>query len=134
MIFQKLHLYKDLLRSIFVTLLKKLSSEIVLFYFFRRQFLQFCFKHASEWIIVKIRCSKYQKLFKTLIRSRFQDMYWCAHKTVTLTSIQHTVLGWLHVYSGRMEGRSSKCVLCSSIWRISTVKMKKSAKVFVFEN
>ena len=34
---------------------------------------------------------KYQKLFKTLIRSRFQGMYWCAHKTTTLTSIQHTV-------------------------------------------
>ena len=34
---------------------------------------------------------KYQKLFKTLNRSRFQGMYWCAHKTATLTSIQHTV-------------------------------------------
>ena len=28
---------------------------------------------------------------KTLIKSRFQGMYWCAHKTTTLTSIQHTV-------------------------------------------
>ena len=34
---------------------------------------------------------KYQKLFKTLIRSRFHGMYWCAHKTATLNSIQHTV-------------------------------------------
>ena len=34
---------------------------------------------------------KYQKLFKTLIRSKFQGMCWCAHKTATLTSIQHTV-------------------------------------------
>ena len=34
---------------------------------------------------------KYQKLSKTLIRSRFYGMYWCAHKTATLTSIQHTV-------------------------------------------
>ena len=34
---------------------------------------------------------KYQKLFKTLNRSRLQGMYWCAHKTATLTSIQHTV-------------------------------------------
>ena len=34
---------------------------------------------------------KNQKLFKTLIRSRFQGMYWYAHKTATLTSIQHTV-------------------------------------------
>ena len=25
--------------------------------------------------------------------SRFQGMYWCAHKTATLTSIQHTVKG-----------------------------------------
>ena len=34
---------------------------------------------------------KCQKLLKTLIRSRFQDKYWRAHKTATLTSIQHTV-------------------------------------------
>ena len=34
---------------------------------------------------------KYQKLCKTLIRSRFHGMYWCAHKTATLTSIQNTV-------------------------------------------
>ena len=27
-----------------------------------------------------------------MIRSRFQGMYWCAHKTATLTSIQHIVL------------------------------------------
>ena len=36
-------------------------------------------------------CLKYQKLFKTLIKSRFQGMYRCAHKTATLTSIQHTM-------------------------------------------
>ena len=34
---------------------------------------------------------KYQKLSKTLITSRFHGIYWCAHKTATLTSIQHTV-------------------------------------------
>ena len=33
------------------------------------------------------------ELSKTLIKSRFQVMYWCAHKTATLTSIQHTVPG-----------------------------------------
>ena len=83
--------YQDLLRSIFVTLLKKLSSEIVLFYFFERQFLQLCFKYVSQLIIVKVRCSKYQKLFKNLIGSIFQDLYCRAHKTATLTPIQHTV-------------------------------------------
>ena len=31
------------------------------------------------------------KSVKTLIRSRFQGMYWCAHKITTITSIQHTV-------------------------------------------
>ena len=41
--------------------------------------------------MVKIQCSKYQKLFKTLIRNIFQDMYCRAHKTDTLTSIQNTV-------------------------------------------
>ena len=30
-------------------------------------------------------------VFETLIKSKFQGMYWCAHKTTTLTSIQHTV-------------------------------------------
>ena len=34
---------------------------------------------------------KYQKLCKTLIRSRCHGIYWCAHKPATLTSIQHTV-------------------------------------------
>ena len=91
MIFQTPDFYWDLLRSIFVTLLKKLSSEIVLFYFFQRQFLQLCFKYASEQIIGKISCSKYQTLFKTLIRNIFKGIYCCAHKTATLTSIQHTV-------------------------------------------
>ena len=35
------------------------------------------------------------KLFKTLIINRFQGIYFCAHKTATLTSIQHTVPGGL---------------------------------------
>ena len=34
---------------------------------------------------------KYKKICKTLIRSRFYGKYWCAHKTATFTSIQHTV-------------------------------------------
>jgi hypothetical protein len=63
------------------------------FLLFQRQFLQLCFKYASEQIIVKIQCSKYQKLFKTLIRNIFQDMYCHAHKTATLAPIQHTVQG-----------------------------------------
>ena len=51
---------------------------------------------------------KYQKWFKTLNRSRFQAMHcWCAHKTATLTSIQHTVPGRNWVYmkccSGKMD-------------------------------
>ena len=90
--FQTPDSYWDLLRSIFVTLLKKLSSAIVLFCFFQRQFLQLCFKYASEQIIVKIRGSKYQKLIKTLSRKIFQDMYCLAHKNATLKSpIQRTV-------------------------------------------
>ena len=68
-----------------------LSSAIVRFCFFQRQLLQLCFKYASEQIIVKIGCSKYQTLFKTLIRNIFQGMYCRAHKTATLTPIQHTV-------------------------------------------
>ena len=28
-----------------------------------------------------------------MIRSRFQGMYWCAHKTATITSFQRTVEG-----------------------------------------
>ena len=39
----------------------------------------------------KMECSKCQKLFKTLIENILQDMYCCAHKTATLTSIKHTV-------------------------------------------
>ena len=31
------------------------------------------------------------KIIQTLIRIRLQGMYWCAHKTATLTSFQHTV-------------------------------------------
>ena len=57
----------------------------------RRQFLQLCFKYASEQIIVKIGCSKYQTLFKLLIRNIFQGMYCRAHKTATLTPIQYIV-------------------------------------------
>ena len=42
--------------------------------------------------MVKIAHSKYQIFFKTLIR-KFQDMYCHAHKTATLTPIQHAVVG-----------------------------------------
>ena len=31
------------------------------------------------------------KIIQTMIRSRIQGMYWCAHKTATLTSFQRTV-------------------------------------------
>ena len=48
-------------------------------------------KSWSRLDLVKIQCSKYQKLFKTLIRNIFQDMYCRAHKTAILTPIQHTV-------------------------------------------
>ena len=71
----------DLVKSIFETLLEKLSSEIIFFYFCQRQFLQsqswdlvfeifkiiqsfyykVCFKNASEQILVKIWCLKYKK-------------------------------------------------------------------------
>ena len=34
---------------------------------------------------------EYQKLFKTMIRSTFQGMYWRAHETATLTSFERTV-------------------------------------------
>ena len=91
LIFSTPNLDYDLLGSVIVTLLKKFSSEVVLIYSFQRQFLQLCFKYASKQIIVKIGCSKYQKLFKTLIINIFQNMYCCAHKTATLKPIQHTV-------------------------------------------
>ena len=39
------------------------------------QIIQERFKYAFEQIIVKIGYSKYQKLFQTLIRNIFQDMY-----------------------------------------------------------
>ena len=74
--------------------LKKLCSEIINFHSFQRQFLQLCFKYASEQILVKIQCLKYQKLFKILFKSIFQGMYYRADKTDTLTSIQHTVCVW----------------------------------------
>ena len=35
-----------------------------------------------------------------MIRSRFQGMYWQAHKTATLTSFQHTVQGGGSRYVG----------------------------------
>ena len=60
--------------------MKKLSSEIVIFYFFKNKISSIHFKYASE-----------QRLLKTLIVSRFQGMYWCAHETTTLTAIKHTV-------------------------------------------
>ena len=41
--------------------------------------------------MVKIQCSKCQKIIKTLIRNIFQNMYCRAHKTASLTPIQHTV-------------------------------------------
>ena len=37
--------------------------------------------------LVKVNYTSY------MIRSRIQGMYWCAHKTATLTSYQHTVYG-----------------------------------------
>ena len=52
-----------------------------------KTFLQLFYRYASEQILVKIWCLKYQKLFKTLIISRFQGMYCLSHKTATLTSI-----------------------------------------------
>merc|ERR1712051_827323 len=52
----------------------------------------FIWPYLFNWHLrVGIWCLKYQKLSKTLIRSRFHGMHWCAHKTATLTSIQHTV-------------------------------------------
>ena len=71
--------------------IEELFLKSVKKYNLRRQFLQQCFKFASEQILVGIWCLKYQKLFKTIIRSRFQGMYWRAHKTATLTSFQRTV-------------------------------------------
>ena len=79
--------------KLFETLLKKLSSLIVFWLLFSETNLQSCFKHASEQTLVKVCCLKYQKLIKYMIRSRIQGMYWCAHKTATLTSFQHTVGG-----------------------------------------
>ena len=83
----------------------KCREKLYSFYLLQRQFLQSCFKYGSKQIIVKIRCSKYQTLFKTLIKNTFQDMHCCAHKTANLTSIQHTVpslppiFGWCSVPS-----------------------------------
>ena len=61
----------------------KLCSEIVTF--------QLCLKYASKQILVKIWCLKYKKMFETLIISRSQGIYWHAHKTDPLTSIQQTL-------------------------------------------
>ena len=74
-----------MLRSIFETILKKLSYLIVFFLLFSMTNLQLCFKHASEQILVEVCCLKYQKPFKTMIRSRFQGMF--------LNSFQRTVGG-----------------------------------------
>ena len=93
----------DLLVSIFQTFSKKLSFWIAIFLRFSKTHLQLYFKCASEQILVKVWCLKYQKLFKTMIRSGFQGIYWCAHKTATLTSIQFTV-----------RGRTSSLVLMKS--------------------
>ena len=66
-------------------------EEIVFFLHFSKTNFQLCFKHASEQILVKVWCLKYQKLFKTMTGSRFQGMYWCVHKTSPLTLFQRTV-------------------------------------------
>ena len=92
--------------------LKKLCSEIINFHSFQRQFLQLCFKYASEQILVKIQCLKYQKLFKILFKSIFQGMYYRADKTDTLTSIQHTV--WV-------SDIPVNCHLCTEISKRRTI-------------
>ena len=74
-----------------ITDLPENFHDFLIISYWWRQFLVYCYKDAFEQVPVGIWCLKYQKLFKTLIRSRFQGMYWCAHKTATLTSIQHTV-------------------------------------------
>ena len=61
--------------------------------FFKDNFFNF---FSNMQIIVKIRCQKCQKLFKTLIRRVFQDLYCRAYKTATLNPIQHTVLRVKH--------------------------------------
>ena len=55
------------------------------------------FQKYFQHIIVKVGRSKYQKLFKTLIRNIFQDIPCRAHKTAALTPIQHTVRGELTI-------------------------------------
>ena len=77
----------DLLKSIFETLLEKLSSEIYIIFLLLSETIS-----ASEQVRVGIWCLKYQKLFKTLFISIFQGMYCSANKTTTLSPIQHTVI------------------------------------------
>ena len=51
--------------------------------------IQLCLKHGFEQIIVEVWGLKYHKIFKTMIRSRFQGVY--------ITSFQQTVMcvwGW----------------------------------------
>ena len=72
LIFQTPDPDQDLLSNVVVTLMKKLH----LFYFLHGQFLQLCLKYASEPILVKIWCLKYQNLLKTFIRIRFLGIYW----------------------------------------------------------
>ena len=114
MIFWTPNLDYDLLGSIFETKLKKLSLKKAKKYNCWRQFLQLCFKYASEQIIVNIGGSKYQILFKTLIRNIFMDMDCRAHKTATLTSIQHTVeegVGRKSTLGNVTKGRWSSYIL-----------------------
>ena len=48
---------------------------------------------------------------------------------VSLLGVDWFTLGWLHVYSGRLD-HSSRFVLFFSFWRLFTIKMVKSVKVF----
>ena len=61
---------------------------------------------------------KYQNLFKTLIRSRFLGMYWRAHKTATLTLIQHTVGGGGRFYN--MPNQIHMYFYPHLVWKCST--------------
>ena len=91
MIFKTPDPYQNLLRSIFVTCI---IEEIVYRNFtFFKTILQLCFKYAFQKIIVKIWCSKYQKLCKTLIRGIFQDMYMCTQNCHLNSNSTHCVEG-----------------------------------------
>ena len=45
---------------------------------------------------------------KTLNRRRFHGIYWCAHKTATLTSIQHTVPWAVQTLGDNFAGKPKK--------------------------